>query len=150
MVLPKLVVEIGQEQWSRLLQYLKTNPDLIHSLTPRKFEELIAELLDRQGYDVTLTGQTRDGGKDILAYKKSDLGNHLFLVECKKYAPHNPVGVSIVRQLYGVVETDRATAGIICTSSRFTKDAKTYASSVKHRMSLRDYKQLNKWISKCS
>ena len=38
--------------------------------------------------------ETRDGGRDILAVNKTSLGEHLFLVECKRHAPERPIGVS--------------------------------------------------------
>lgn len=81
-------------------------------MDPRKFEELIAELLRAKGYEVELTPRTRDGGFDILAIKKGDLGSALTLVECKRYAETNKVDVGIVRGLYGVVEEKRATQGL--------------------------------------
>lgn len=147
--MPGSVVEATREQWRNLLQLLTRQPERIHDLSPRKFEELIAEILAAQGFDVALTGYTRDGGKDILACKPSDFGEHLFIVECKKYTLDRPVDVSIVRQLYGVVEADRATAGMICTTSRFTSSATSFADSVKYRMSLHDYNDVNRWIALC-
>ena len=35
---------------------------------------MVCELLDKQGYNVKLTKQTRDGGKDIIVVQKSVLG----------------------------------------------------------------------------
>ena len=49
---------------------LHENPRLLHELTPRGFEELVAELLARLDYEVTLTPASKDGGKDIYAAKK--------------------------------------------------------------------------------
>ena len=145
-VIPSPLIVFTIDQWEKLLREIALYPSSIHSLSPRKFEELIAQILDRQGFDVTLTGQTRDGGRDILAVKNSILGEHLFLVECKKYAPDNPVSIAVVRQLYGVIEADRATAGIICTTSHFTKDAQTFADNLRHRLSLKDYRDIESWL----
>ena len=63
-----------------------------------------------RGYDVELTPQTRDGGKDIYAARRDDLGTFLYIVECKRYAPDNPVGVEVIRALHGVADIDRVTA----------------------------------------
>jgi restriction system protein len=49
------------------------------------------------------------------------------------------VGVEIVRQLYGVVEAEKATAGVIVTTSSFTRGAKSFALQHSHRMTLHDY-----------
>ena len=87
----------------------------MYSLTPRQFEQVVAELLEKQGYDVELTPPSKDGGKDIYVAKKTSLGRFLYLVECKKYGRGRPVGVELIRQLYGVVEQERVNAGIGAT-----------------------------------
>jgi restriction system protein len=69
-----------------------------------------------------------------------------YIVECKKYAPEVLVGPSIVRALYGVVESEKATAGILATTSSFTKGAKEFQSSVAFRISLQDYIGNQKWL----
>lgn len=125
-----------------LLKKAKENPYIIHEFTPRQFEEMVCELLDKQGYDVKLTKQTRDGGKDIIAVQKSILGEFVIYVDCKKYAVHNPIRVGLVRELYGTVAADDVTAGLLVTTSYFTKDAKEYRDTIKNRMSLMDYNDL--------
>ena len=37
---------------------------------------------------------------------------------------------------------DNATAGMIITTSHFTRDAKEYTEQIKHRMTLKDYNDL--------
>ncbi len=75
----------------------------------------------RLGYEVSVTPQSRDGGKDLYAAMKSSLGSFLYVVECKLFAPNRPVGVQIVRNLYGMVEAERATAGIVVSTSSFSE-----------------------------
>jgi restriction system protein len=129
-----------------LLRQLDKRPDLLYSLTARQFEEFVAELFLRQGYEVQLTPASKDGGKDLYVATKSDLGTFLFVVECKKYAPDQPVGVELVRHLYGVVEAERATGGILATTSRFTRDARRFQESFRTRLSLKDYIDLQKLL----
>ena len=133
--------------WDRLIAYFAASPERMHDLDPRKFEELVAELLSRENMDVELTPPSKDGGRDVLAYTDSPVGRHLFYVECKKYSEENPVGVSLVRQLYGVLEAERATAGLIVTTSRFTKGALEFQKNIEHRMSLKDLQRLSDWVS---
>ena len=142
------IATISTVYWEKAIQVLSSNPTLLHQLPPRKFEELIAELLSDQGLEVTLTPPTKDGGFDILAYDKSVLGKHLFLVECKRYAPNRPVGVEFVRALFGVVEKKKATGGMIVTSSRFTADAIQESNDLRYRMSLRDYNAIREWLKR--
>jgi hypothetical protein len=125
-----------------LLRDLAEDPSLLHALTPRKFEELVGRILEDLGYSVTLTPIQKDGGYDLLAETRLDTGRVLTLVECKKWSPTNPVGIEIVRNLYGVLTLERATNAMIVTTSRFTKDAKRKQDTLKYQLSLRDYKIL--------
>ena len=131
-----------------LLRELEKDPQLFYQLSSRKFEEVIAEFLGRMGYEITLTPATRDGGKDIYAAKKDNLGTFLYIVECKKYSPDNHVGVGLIRELYGVVQAERATAGILATTSFFSKPAHDFQESIKYQVSLRDYLDIQKWLKR--
>lgn len=128
------------------LRRFRDNPDLLHDLTPRGFEELVAELLGRLGYEVTLTPPSKDGGKDIYAARKDHLGAFLYIVECKKYSPRRPVGVGLIRQLHGVVQAEQATAGILATTSFFTRGAKDFQETVAFQISFRDYLGVREWL----
>lgn len=125
-----------------LLKRAKDDPKIIDNISSREFEEMVCELLDKQGYNVKLTKQTRDGGKDIIVVQKSVLGEFCIYVECKKYDKSNPISVKLVRELYGTVMADDATDGMIITTSYFTRDAKEYRDKIKHRMTLKDYNDL--------
>jgi restriction endonuclease Mrr len=137
---------VSHEAWEELIQELSRFPERLHDLDPRKFEELIAELLAREGLDVQITPSTRDGGRDILAFHETAIGRHLYLVECKRHRPERPVGVSVVRQLYGVVAQERATAGLVVATARFSREALTFVEAVKHQMGLKDYDAVTNWI----
>ncbi len=132
-------INIVNTEWARIL---KINPEFIHELSSRQFEEFIAEVWDKRGYTVTLTSQTRDGGKDIYAYKKSFNCEFLFAIECKKFSPNNKVGRPIIQQLNGIVESEKLTGGILATTSYFSKDAIEYALPLKNRIFLNDINDL--------
>jgi len=131
----------------RLLDVIQKNHRAIYDLTPRQFEEFVAELMEKRGYRVDLTKATRDGGKDLIVANHHDIGNFIFYIECKKYAPSNPVGVNLVRELAGTVLADRVTAGIMVTSSYFSPDAVIFSSQLKHQLSLVDFLKLKDWIN---
>jgi restriction system protein len=141
----QIVTEVNEVN-TELLHELAEHPNLLYELTPRKFEEIIAELLHRQGYEVEIKPFIKDGGIDICAAKKDSLGTFLYLVQCKKYAPNRPVGVEIVRELYGVVQIHGATSGIIATTSYFTKGAKSLQNQLLYRLNLKDYLDIQKWL----
>ncbi|HEX6901836.1 MAG TPA: restriction endonuclease [Thermoanaerobaculia bacterium] len=129
-----------------VLRLLQKEPGLAWRLPPRRFEEIVAEILNRQGYQIELTPASRDGGFDIYAARQDGLGKFLYLVECKRYVPPNKVGVEIVRSLYGVIQTQRATAGAIVTTSFFTNGAQEFQRQVQHQLHLHDYLVLQRWI----
>jgi restriction system protein len=129
-----------------LLRIFRSRPELLRSLPPRRFEEVIAQILTKLGYTVTLTPASGDGGFDVYAAKKEALGSFLFLVECKRYVPPNKVGVEIVRSLHGVVQSSKATAGIIATTSFFTSGAHEFQSRNEHQLHLKDYLDLQEWL----
>jgi restriction system protein len=129
-----------------LLDRIRAKPAEMYSLTPRQFEELVAELFRRQGYEVTLTPASKDGGKDIYVAKRDTVGALMYLVECKQFAPDRPVGVGLIRQLYGVVQQENASGGILATTSFFTKGAKEFTEKVRYRLSLKNYIDLQKWV----
>jgi hypothetical protein len=131
---------------AELIQYLARNPKKMHDLSPRKFEELVAELLRAKGYYVELTPSSGDGGKDIICTQKTMLGTMLIHVECKRFAADRPVGVEIVRSLYGVVMSDRASHGVLATTSSFTKGAIALHAQNKYQLSLHDFDALSGWL----
>ncbi len=139
---PKLIAVTND-----LISKLKINPEDIYKLTPRKFEELIAEILKDRGWEVELTKETRDGGKDIIARRETDVGRLLCLVEAKKYRKDRPVGVSLIRNLYGTLCDANATSGMIVTTSTFTQDAQTFQERHQYKLALRDYTNLVDWIN---
>lgn len=129
-----------------VIERVLQEPSVLYSVSPRTFEQIVAELLSRQGYDVQLTPPSKDGGFDMYAAKRDGLGEFLFLVECKQYAPEHRVGVHVVRSLHGVLTLERATAAAIVTTSYFTKGAREFQSKVQHELKLHDYVTLRKWV----
>ena len=133
---------------AELLSHLGRHPEGLHSFTPRQFEELIARIFADIGYDVELTQQTRDGGFDIRAIRRDDAGPVLYLVECKRFRPDNPVGVGLVRQLYAVKQLARANVAVLATTSFFTQPAHEFQRPVGFELSLRDYSDICGWLAK--
>lgn len=142
------IVVASTQLWDELIAALMQEPRLLHTIDPRKFEELVAELLSRENAEVTLTPASKDGGRDVLAFYNTPVGRHLYLVECKRYAPERKVGVSLVRSLFGVVMEERATAGLLVTTSSFTRGALQFKDRVRNQIGLRGYADLEKWLAR--
>ena len=98
--------------------------DALDGMSWREFEMLVGEAFRLQGYRVTEQGGSGpDGGIDLVLSK----GSEKFLVQCKQWKAFK-VGVTIVRELYGVMAAKGAAGGFVVTSGRFTDDANAFAS----------------------
>lgn len=116
--------------------------DAIYRLSPREFEELVAELFRQQGFNIELTPETRDGGCDVIATKNIGGLPFMLLIECKKYAFEHPVGVTLIRSLLGVQGDRKANKAVLVTTSKFTKPAREFAERQQHLISLMDINDL--------
>ena len=142
-------IEVSErEDWT--LKELNRNPTDIYQLSPRRFEEIIAEIYIRKGYKVEVTRATRDGGVDIYITREDELGSFLFFVQCKKYNSTHKVGVNVLRELYGVVSEKRATGGSVVTTSFFSQPSQEYQKNFPHQMSIRDFDSIRQWLSDVS
>ncbi len=101
----------------------QTSIDTIRSLSWKDFEFLVSEAYRRKGYAVEERGAGGpDGGVDLVLRKD----NLKTFVQCKQWRDER-VGVSIVRELFGVMAAEGANRGIIVTSGGYTPDAMDFA-----------------------
>lgn len=133
-----------------ILKYLAEHPEAMYHLSGNEFEDVMAELYNKLGYDVHKTKRTRDGGKDIIIRKPDLLGDFILYVECKKYAANRPIGVSIVRNLESTISMDRVNGGILATTSFFTKDARELIRSknLQYQIRMQDYNDIRNLLNK--
>ena len=96
----------------------------IGGLSWRDFERVVGEGFRRRGFEVVERGGAApDGGIDLVLTR----GKERFLVQCKQWRAQQ-VGVSVVRELYGVMAAEGAAGGYVVTSGTFTKDARQFAA----------------------
>ncbi len=145
---PEQLIKVVKLIANELIEYLKKHPKALYDIRPRQFEELIAEILARYGWQVQLTPQTRDGGYDIYAINKGDSSGlrNSWIIECKKNSADNKVGLDIVRSLYGLRTEMKVGGALLATTSYFSKDAKAYKAS-RYDLKLRDYEGVLEWIN---
>ena len=130
-----------------LIEQLRNTPHDLFNITPRQLEELVAELLNNQGFDVELTKQTRDDGVDIFAYKKLAIGRILFVVDTKRYKKANLIGVEMVRQLHGTLIHHNATSAMLVTTSGYSRDSRKYEKQHAFQLFLREYADIIGWLN---
>ena len=99
---------------------------LIRTIEWKRFEELCCGYWRAKGYRAELTAAGADGGIDLRLYSPSDPGKILAVVQCKSRVKE-PVGVSTVRELFGVMNHIAAPMGVLMTSSGFTPDAQEFS-----------------------
>lgn len=88
-------------------------------LTPFQFEHALCLKLQKVGYQLSVTKYSGDGGVDLEGF---DVDGNPVLIQAKKYSSN--VGVSVVREMIGVRESNRNKATtIIYALVGFTKGA---------------------------
>ena len=107
------------------LSLLDQRPNLM-DMTPGEFEALISNLFRKMGLETRLTQASRDGGVDCVAYDTRPILGGKVVIQAKRYK--NTVGVSAVRDLFGTMQNEGASKGILVTTSGYGKASFEFAS----------------------
>lgn len=97
----------------------------INSMSGIEFEFLCKDLLEKMGFETETTKASGDGGIDLIAYNYQPILSGKYIIQCKRYI--GSVGEPIIRDLYGVVTSERANKGILITTGYFTNSAINFA-----------------------
>ena len=119
MVDPRFVQE------SDVLGALDDRPNLME-LSPRDFESLITNLFEKMGLETRQTQPSRDGGVDCVAYDARPILGGKVVIQAKRYK--HTVGVSAVRDLFGTLQNEGASKGILVTTSGYGKSSFEFAA----------------------
>ena len=123
LLLPAPIAAFRQYRRKKLFD-AQANIESIRALTWQQFEKLVAEVFHRMGYSVVESGgASPDGGIDLVARSKDEK----VIVQCKHWRSQS-VGVSVVREHYGVMMHVGATRGAIVVTGSFTPDAVAFAA----------------------
>lgn len=107
-----------------VLSELDQRPNLME-LTPKEFESLITNLFQKMGLETRQTQASRDGGVDCVAFDPRPIFGGKVVIQAKRYK--NTVGVSAVRDLYGTMQNEGASKGILVTTSGYGKASFEFA-----------------------
>jgi transcriptional regulator with XRE-family HTH domain len=134
----------------QLLVLLRDNPEELRNLSPERFEHVVAERIDRMGYDVRLTGRTnrRDGGIDLIAVPKiRTVGSFLMAAQIKHHRSDRTTGRPDVDRLLAWKDS-LIRIGLMVTNTSFSQDARWLADQVNNRafLRLRDFEDLKRWL----
>jgi hypothetical protein len=95
------------------------------AISPRGYEQLVAQTLSELGWHARVTGATGDQGIDVIAIK---LGAKL-VVQCKHYS--TPVGNDAVQEVIAGREFEQASYAAVVSNMEFTRAAKQLASNTR-------------------
>ncbi len=107
-----------------VLSGLDQRPNLME-LSPSEFENLITNLFEKMGLETRLTQASRDGGVDCVAWDNRPILGGKVVIQAKRYK--NTVGVSAVRDLFGTMQNEGASKGILVTTSGYGKASFEFA-----------------------
>jgi restriction system protein len=120
--------------------------DRIRRSSPAFFENLVVELLTSMGYGgsradaARAVGRSGDEGIDGII-DEDRLGLDSIYIQAKRWSD-NPVRRPDIQQFVGALQGKRAKKGIFITTSRFTDDAREYASAIDVKVVLIDGNRL--------
>jgi restriction system protein len=121
----------------------------IDELSWRDLEELVARMLESDGYDVELTRGTKDGGVDVIATK--DLGEAGLIKaiwQAKRNRADRKVGLSLVRELADTRMEVGASKAVIVTTSYLTCGALKRVERDRYLLGKVDRDDLDRWIDR--
>lgn len=108
-------------------------------LSPRGFEEFVALVFEKMGYETVMRGGAGDEGVDVEARRE----NEFLVIQCKKFGVHHKVGSPEIQRFYGSIKHSRAQRGVFVTTSSFTEPARQFVGGKK--IDLIDYAGLDEW-----
>jgi restriction system protein len=95
--------------------------DRLGKMKPERFEHLIADLLEKMGYEVVLvTGAKGDRGVDVVASVQFGITTITEVVQVKRY--HNTIGRPILDQFRGALHYHKAIRGTLISLGSFSRD----------------------------
>lgn len=114
-----------KKKWIAKYSYLES----LKNMPWEEFEDLVGEVFKNRGFEVDSKGGAQaDGGIDLVVKKK----NKKYLVQCKRYKGN--VGVQVVREIFGVMVSEKFDGAYIMTSGTFTKEGLSFANGKSMRL----------------
>ncbi|MER9746728.1 restriction endonuclease [Mesorhizobium sp. M0140] len=94
------------------------------------FEHLVRELFEKEfasrGGEVKVTQSSNDGGVDAVAFDPDPITGGKIVIQAKRYT--RTVGVAAVRDLYGTMQHEGASRGVLITTADYGPDAHKFAA----------------------
>jgi len=92
----------------------------------RKFEDLIFDLLNSEGFKVQRTPPTRDGGYDFIAKTENVLGTSEKIIIESKFYKSQKISIDILRRLYAIASIEKVNKVLLITNSELTNSSRNF------------------------
>jgi hypothetical protein len=92
----------------------------------RKFEELIFDLLNSEGFNVQRTPPTRDGGYDFVAKIDNVLGSSEKIIIESKFYKNQKISIEILNRLQAIASIERVNRVLLITNSELTNASRNF------------------------
>jgi restriction system protein len=119
--------------------------DMLKGVSPVRFEAIVIDVLQAMGYGggragaARAVGRSGDGGIDGVI-EEDRLGLDTLYVQAKRW--ESTVGRPTVQAFAGALQGQRATKGVLITTSDFSADARRYVENLSTRIVLIDGQRL--------
>jgi restriction system protein len=123
--------------------------DHVLERSPEFFEQLVLDVLHAMGYGglrddaVQRLGRSGDEGVDGVI-REDTLGLDQIYVQAKRW--RNPVSRPDIQKFVGALHGQRASKGVLITTSTFSGEASAYADNITPRVVLIDGKELSQFM----
>ena len=108
-----------------VISSLDQRPNLL-DLKPSEFESFVQNLFTKMGYVTDKFRDSKDGGIDCMAYKHDPVAPMKIAVQAKLYT--KTVRPTHVRDLFGTMQHEGATHGIMITTSGYGPGSEAFAN----------------------
>jgi hypothetical protein len=115
--------EMAKREAARLSETYVPTIAQLRNLSPNEFEDAMAAMFERLGFDVEQTPYVSDHGRDAIMYHD---GNKI-LLECKRYGQETASDRPQLQIFHSAIVSDKAAAGFFVTTGRVTNGAIDFA-----------------------
>jgi HJR/Mrr/RecB family endonuclease len=101
----------------------------IRKIDPYEFEEFVAKIWEKQGWDAEATTGSADRGVDVVATKEDTFEKRRHLIQVKRHGANTKVGSEDIQRYASLYQRDEQVDNVfVVTSNQFTSEAEEVAN----------------------
>jgi hypothetical protein len=130
------------DDFQRALDVAIQEPSSLSSMPYRAFEELVAEVYRRLGFQVEVNRSHLDNGVDLLATTTVASISIPLMIQCKQVRSDRKVDLRDVMSLHGITVLEKSAKVVLITNGTLTADAKQFVQSHASEIQVFDFVEL--------